>query len=213
MSEVDVGIGPYKESAPLARHRLWPRRRLGLLAVVIMIILPVVAVSGWVGYLRITGNINVVDPGKVYRSGQLWPWQLESLLKEKGIRTVINLRGENPGSEWYDDEVNITRTASVRYISLPFSASHEPNDALINALTTAMATAQQPILIHCEGGADRSGLASALYSLEQMGETAIEADRQLSFWYGHLPWLFPRTAAMDRTFWRVAQLQPLIEPK
>jgi hypothetical protein len=46
-----------------------------------------------------------------------------------------------------------------------------------------------------------------------MGETAIEADRQLSFWYGHLPWLFPRTAAMDRTFWRVAQLQPLIEPK
>jgi protein tyrosine/serine phosphatase len=133
-----------------------------------MVILPVVAVGGWVGYLRVSGNINVVDPGKVYRSGQLWPSQLESLLKEKGIRTLINLRGENPGTGWYDDEVNITRALGVQYISLPFSASHEPNDGLLDALTTAMATAQQPLLIHCEGGADRSGLASALYSLERM---------------------------------------------
>lgn len=187
---------------PFRSYPLW---RQGL-AVVLMAVGAVAAGAGaWAGYLRVTGNIHEVEPGQVYRSGQLWPSQLSSLLQEKGIRTVINLRGENPGRAWYDDEIRVTEAAGVRHVSLPMSANVEPSPDLLARLIDTLGTAQQPMLIHCEAGADRSGLASALYQLINKGQSPAEADRQLSFRYGHFPWLTSRTGAMDRTFWRVVE--------
>lgn len=186
---------------PFRSYPLWRQA----LAVALIALAGLAAGAGaWAGYLRATGNIHEVEPGRVYRSGQLWPSQLASLIHDKGIRTVINLRGENPGRDWYDDEVRVTTAAGVRHISLPLSANAEPSEALLDRLITTLGTAEQPMLIHCEAGADRSGLASALYKLINKGEDPVEADRQLSFRYGHFPWLMSRTGAMDRTFWRVA---------
>ena len=187
----------------LDAYRQFPLCRKGL-AVTVWSLVLVAALSGsCAGYLRLTGNIHDVESGKVYRSGQLWPSQLSSLLREKGIRTVINLRGENPDRAWYNDELLVAKTAGVRHISLPMSANREPNDALLATLINTLATAELPVLIHCEAGADRSGLASALYKLTVQHTAPLEADRQLSFWYGHFPWLTSRTGAMDRTFWKV----------
>jgi hypothetical protein len=68
------------------------------------------------------------------------------------------------------------------------------------------------VLIHCEAGADRSGLAAALYKLivaKSPHKLIVaksppeEASAQLSFRYGHFPWLRNSTAAMARTFERV----------
>jgi protein tyrosine/serine phosphatase len=187
----------------LAVYRQFPLWRKGL-AVTVWPLVIVVALGGsWAGYLRLTGNIHEVEVGKVYRSGQLWPSQLSSLLRVKGIRTVINLRGENPDRAWYVDELQVAKAAGVRHISLPMSANREPNDALLATLIDTLSTAELPVLIHCEAGADRSGLASALYKFTVQHKTPQEADGQLSFWYGHFPWLTSRTGAMDRTFWRV----------
>lgn len=180
------------------------------LAVTVWSLAVVAALAGsWAGYLRLTGNIHEVEAGKVYRSGQLWPSQLSRLLRDKGIRTVINLRGENPDHAWYNDELKVTRAAGVRHISLPMSANREPNDALLASLIEALRTAEQPVLIHCEAGADRTGLASALYKLLALHESPQLADGQLSFRFGHFPWLTSRTGAMDRTFWRVVSQQRL----
>lgn len=187
----------------LAAFRQFPLWRKGL-AVAVWSLVGVAALGGsWAGYLRLTGNIHEVEAGKVYRSGQLWPSQLSSLLREKGIRTVINLRGENPDRAWYTDELQVTKAAGVRHISVPMSANREPSDAVLVALIDTLGTAQQPVLIHCEAGADRTGLASALYKLTVQHQSPQEADGQLSFWYGHFPWLTSRTGAMDRTFWKV----------
>ena len=187
----------------LAAYRQFALWRKGL-AVAVWPLVIVAALGGsWAGYLRLTGNIHEVEAGKVYRSGQLWPSQLSSLLRDKGIRTVINLRGENPDRAWYVDELQVAKAAGVHHISLPMSANREPNDALLATLIDTLSTAELPVLIHCEAGADRSGLASALYKFTVQHKTPQEADGQLSFWYGHFPWLTSRTGAMDRTFWRV----------
>ena len=187
---------------PFRSYPLW-RRALAVVLIAVGVV--AAGAGGWAGYLRVTGNIHEVEPGRVYRSGQLWPSQLSSLLQEKGIRTVINLRGENPGRSWYDDEIHVTEAAGVRHVSLPMSANVEPSPELLARLIDTLGSAQQPMLIHCEAGADRSGLASALYQLINKGQSPAEADRQLSFRYGHFPWLTSRTGAMDRTFWRVVE--------
>jgi|GEM_PF-161210 protein tyrosine phosphatase (PTP) superfamily phosphohydrolase (DUF442 family) len=185
---------------PLLTWPLWRKMLTVFLATIGMI---AAGAGSWAGYLRVTGNIHEVEAGKVYRSGQLSPSQLASLLREKRIRTVLNLRGEKPGHSWYDEEIQVTRKAGARHISLPMSANVEPNEALLTSLIEALASSEQPILIHCEGGADRSGLASALYAFLKGGKSADEANGHLSFRYGHFPWLTSRTEAMDRTFWRV----------
>jgi protein tyrosine phosphatase (PTP) superfamily phosphohydrolase (DUF442 family) len=180
------------------------------LAVTLWSFLLIVALGGgWAGYLRLTGNIHEISAGKVYRSGQLSSTQLTALLRDKGIRTVINLRGENPDRSWYNDEVHATVAAGARHISLPMKATRDPDEALLATLIKTLGAAEQPILIHCEAGADRSGLASALYKLTVEHTTPQEADGQLSFWYGHFPWLTSRTGAMDRAFWRTV---PTITP-
>jgi undecaprenyl-diphosphatase len=46
-------------------------------------------------------------------------------------------------------------------------------------------TAPRPILVHCLGGADRTGEASALWVLEVQKKSKAEALKQLAITYGH----------------------------
>jgi len=167
-----------------------------------------VGAAGWAGYLRLSGNIHTVDPGVAYRSAQLSPSQLADLVKERHLRAVINLRGASPGSRWYDDELAVTTQAGVQHFDLHLSANAEPNDSLVAQLRRFLREVPRPFLLHCEGGADRAGLASALYDLDVLGLAPEVADQQLTFRYGHFPWLTSRTGAMDRTFWRIADARP-----
>ncbi|UPJ61098.1 dual specificity protein phosphatase family protein [Bradyrhizobium sp. 192] len=158
--------------------------------------------GGWAGYLRLSGNFHVVDDGAVYRSGQLSGFQFSTRIRENGIRTIINLRGNNAGSPWYDDELKASDATGVSHVDFPISASRELNDQQVAQLVGLLTTSPRPILIHCEGGADRTGLASALYKLMIDKSPPSEAAAQLSFRYGHFPWFWSGTDAMDVTFAR-----------
>ncbi|MDF2117927.1 tyrosine-protein phosphatase [Roseiarcaceae bacterium H3SJ34-1] len=159
----------------------------------------------WAGYLQLTGNIHEVEPGVLYRSAQLAPDRLDSVIQGRHIRTVLNLRGAFPGKRWYEAEAAAVRDAGAQFISLPMSANTQPDAALLASLVQTLRTAPRPILIHGNSGADRTGLASALFELLEEGKPATEADNQLSFRYGHFPWLTSRTGAMDRTFRQVVE--------
>ena len=60
----------------------------------------------------------------------------------------------------------------------------------------------KPLLIHCQGGADRTGLASALYCYAVEKQKPQIADRQLTIWDGHMPLYWLKEQAMDNSFWR-----------
>lgn len=160
--------------------------------------------GGWAGYLRLSGNFHVVEEGVLYRSAQLSFAQFEHNIRANGIKSVINLRGENVDAAWYKDELKAAAATNARHIDFRLSATHEVSDEKLEALAKLLREVVKPVLVHCEGGADRSGLASALFELVIANRPATMAGEQLSFRYGHFPWLGSRTIAMDNSFDRLA---------
>jgi len=88
------------------------------------------------------------------------------------------------------------------HYDVSLSAYSEPIEEDVRKLMTVFRSAPRPILIHCEGGADRSGLVSAMWKVVVDGEPKSEAEKQLFLLYGHIP--FGKAHVMDRFFreWR-----------
>ena len=198
-----IGLRPLEGALHNSMGLPFSTLRRALLLAGLALVLTILSLGGWALGLRLSGNVHAVEQGKLLRSAQLSPDHLKVLIRDEGIKTIINLRGENPQERWYRAELEAATNLGVRYVSLPLSANEEPDDAALKTLIDTMRKATYPALIHCEGGADRSGLASALYRLVILGDAPDQAARQLSFRYGHFPWLTSRTGAMDRAFWRV----------
>ena len=136
-------------------------------------------------------NFHVVDPTRVYRSAQLDGDELERAIHCYGIRTVINLRGENSGKDWYDAERDVTERLGVEQVDISMSAQRLPHRRDLIALLDVFRDADRPILIHCQAGADRTGEASAIYQMEYMGYSKAEALEQLTSDYWHFSLRYP----------------------
>lgn len=158
-------------------------------------------VGVYCGVLRLTGNFHEVIPGELYRSAQLSEAQIASYGNRYGIRTIVNLRGRNKGRGWYDGEVAAVRALGIDHVDFGMSAQRQLSPERAAELVAILKTAEKPILIHCKGGADRTGLAASLYLafIANKGENAAEA--QLSIRYGHfsIP-VLSQAFAMDETF-------------
>lgn len=160
----------------------------------------ILVVGGYLGYVQLTDNFAPVVAGEVFRSAQLSRRSLQDYVHREGIRSIINLRGENAGKPWYDEEISAANELGIQHIDFRMSARRELDQSQVEQLITLMDEAPKPVLIHCKAGADRTGLASALYvaAIAKHGEDA--AERQLSIYYGHLSLPFIPEFAMDRTF-------------
>lgn len=168
-------------------------------AVALSLTLLLAPAFGVFGYQQANGNIHEVAPD-LYRSAQLDGDTLQALINDKNIRTIVNLRGAHPNERWYAMEHSIAEGNGIDYVPLSISSQSEPDMATMMRLATILRNAPKPILVHCRGGADRAGLASAIYQLVEGGRDVDEAARQLSVAYGHFPWLGSRSGAMDRAF-------------
>lgn len=159
------------------------------------------AVGAHVGWLQLTGNFHTVVADKVYRSAQPGVTDIRRYVDNYRIRSIINLRGENKGKPWYDDELAESKELGISHYDFGMSAGSVLNKDRAKQLIELMAKVEKPVLIHCEAGADRSGLASALYlaAIANAGEKAAEG--QLSLRYGHfsVPYL-SQAYPMDESF-------------
>jgi protein tyrosine/serine phosphatase len=161
----------------------------------------ILAMGGYLGLLQVDGNVHAVQPGQFYRSAQLDSSQFARVIRQDGIKTILNLRGAHAGAGWYDHELAVSKQFGVTHLDYGISAERMVTPAQIADLVKILRTAPRPILVHCQGGADRSGLVSALYEAVIQGKPAAQADDQLSIRYGHFPWLGSKTIAMDKSFW------------
>ncbi len=145
-----------------------------------------VGLVGFVGYLHLTGNFHEVRKGELYRAAQPSTETLERFAKEYGGATVLNLRGPGAGQDWYDNEVAAADRLGLKHIDFRMQASQFFTPETAQQLIGLMKEAPKPLLIHCAGGADRTGFASMVYlmALTDVGEW--RAERQLSIRYGHL---------------------------
>jgi protein tyrosine phosphatase (PTP) superfamily phosphohydrolase (DUF442 family) len=144
------------------------------------------------------GNFHVAVPGRVYRCAQPSASRLEQLVRTHGIRTVVNLRGCCPNMAWYQDECRVTHQLDVAQEDICLSAGRLPSVHEIRRLVQVLDHTEYPILIHCNRGADRTGLAVTAYLLLHTAADLSEARRHLGLAYGHLS--FGKTGQLDRFF-------------
>ena len=177
----------------------WKRWRRGVL---ITFSVPIVALLLYIGYTLYDDNFHVIVQGQAYRSGQMTAAEFTQVIHRYGIKSILNLRGANPGTAWHQAEVETARKWHVAHYDFGFGSGDELSVAKMTKLVKLMRKAPKPILIHCFGGADRSGLAASLYCYAIVGENPGEAHEQLTIWDGHVPLIRPKVTAMDDSFWR-----------
>jgi protein tyrosine/serine phosphatase len=160
------------------------------------------------GAEQLAGNLHEVVPGVMFRSGQLGAERLGRVAEAYGIRSVLNLRGPAPGAEWYEAERRATDAAGIEHADFAMSSREILSEERAAALIALMRDLPKPILIHCEHGSDRSGLASALFlaAIAGQGEEAAEAQLSLAFGHFSVPWL-SGAWPMDESFER---LEPML---
>jgi protein tyrosine/serine phosphatase len=137
-----------------------------------------VIVGGPIGYAAYR-NANfrcfrVVEPGILYRSGQMSQAGLERVLNDYGIRTVVTLRdpsvsGKEPdwGEEEFCRKLDITyiRIAPKRWGSP--DGGPAPADAGVQTFLQVMDNPKNyPVLVHCFAGIHRTGAYIAVYRME-----------------------------------------------
>jgi protein tyrosine/serine phosphatase len=147
-----------------------------------------------------TDNFRVLEPGRAYRSGQVDADTMELLVNVFGIRTVINLRGENVGEPWYDNEKAVLDANEVELVDVRMSAHALPPRAELLKLYDAFLSVEEPILIHCSAGADRTGAASALWRMVVLGHEREDAAGELCVCYGHFEAFTPEMDELVRIF-------------
>ncbi|MDK4713929.1 dual specificity protein phosphatase family protein [Rhizobium sp. CNPSo 4039] len=184
------------EMSPVLAHRLLSIGRGALVAAGAFL----VAASGFYAHMLWTTNFHPVIAGELYRSSQPSATSIAEFQKQYGIKTIINLRGYNSGHHWYDTEVAEAKALNIDHIDFHMSSARELTQEQAAQLVEIMRNAPKPILIHCQAGADRTGLASALYLAAIAKTNEATAEGQMSIIYGHLPFSFTRAYAMDRTF-------------
>lgn len=117
-----------------------------------------------------------VDTG-VYRGSQPENLADYKMLKDKGIKTIINFR------TWAASvarEERISRTMGFYFESFPMSAIwgvlfNIDRDTVRDALYTMADPVMQPVFIHCLEGKDRTGMMAGLYRVHVQGWSFEEA--------------------------------------
>ncbi|MGR3570387.1 fused DSP-PTPase phosphatase/NAD kinase-like protein [Brevirhabdus sp.] len=140
-------------------------------------------------------NFDRVAEG-VYRSNQPGHARLAKL-RDKGIRAVLNLRGETEYSP-YLFERESCEALGLTLIDLPIRAREAPYRERLVELIDIMRRIDRPFLMHCKSGADRTSLAAVLYLVIFEGEPLDRARRHLGLRYIHLRWT--KTGIIDALF-------------
>lgn len=131
-------------------------------------------------------NYHPVIAGELYRSGRMTLRQLAAHTASDRLAAVINLCPETD-APWHVREAAWCRRHGLVHVDVPLAGDAAPSLADMQTLAAAMERIPKPVVIHCTHGADRTGLAVALYLLTVRHRTPAESARALSLRFGHLP--------------------------
>ena len=142
--------------------------------VTLLLVLPILATAGPVEDTPGEGDLprfRLLADG-LYRGGQPTEKGFQ-FLKDKGVKTVINLRAED------DSEAAIVERLGIRYVRIPVNEvrpwSQLSPGAIAKYFELVNNRENYPIFFHCRRGADRAGAFSALYRIAIQGWSAQKA--------------------------------------
>lgn len=122
-------------------------------------------------------NFRAVEPGRFYRAGQMGRAKLDAVIGYYDIKTVVNLRGSEPGGDWYRRELRVCEENGVAHVDLEWSMRRLPSPESLQRLLDVLETSPKPILVHCQAGVHRAGTASAVYVLLEGGSIEDARDQ------------------------------------
>lgn len=137
-------------------------------------------------------NFYEIAPG-VYRSNQPTHARFETY-KKMGIRTVVNLRGEEKYSH-YLFEKETCEALGLKLMNAKLWARNAASRHRIVYVIDTLRAAEKPFVFHCKSGADRAGFVAAMYLMVFENQPVEVARRQLSLKYMHLD--FTATGVQD----------------
>jgi protein tyrosine/serine phosphatase len=134
---------------------------------------PVAARPGhWAEPIELEGvpNLHRLTP-MLYRSEQPTALGMKNLEK-LGIRTVINLRA-------FNSDTQELRGTTLRGVHVPVLTWNLETEDIVTVMRELRRPENGPFLIHCQHGADRTGLMSAMYRMLEQDWSAEDALQEL----------------------------------
>lgn len=125
----------------------------------------------WATLIHAPGNLYSVTP-TFFRSARLRPQDVPRL-QALGIKTVVSLRA-------FHRDDNILRGSNIRPVNVPINTWHISDGKIIQALRAIRAAQRHgPVLLHCQHGADRTGLVTAMYRMLYQQRNKEDALREM----------------------------------
>ncbi len=139
---------------------------------------------GWAVPIQLPGvpNLHKINDN-LYRSAQPTKQGMKNL-KQLGIKTIINLRTFHSDTDEIRGTGLLDEQSSVK-------TWHIEDEDVIRVLIIIREKENGPFLIHCQHGADRTGVMSAMYRIVEQGWSKDEAIEEMVYGgYGfHSMWL------------------------
>ena len=133
-----------------------------------------------------------VEPGKLYRSGQMTAAGFRETIDRYNIKTVVNLQHEQPDpllpEHWmgkgYVHESELCHQLGVKYVLLtpdifPPGNTVDKEPPVVEEWLSLLKDENYPILLHCKAGLHRTGRLTAIYRMERHRWSPGEALREL----------------------------------
>jgi protein tyrosine/serine phosphatase len=141
--------------------------------VLLLVLIPSLAFArdaNWAKPVTLQGvpNLNQVTP-ILFRSAQPDADGFANMAKSLKIKTVIDLR------ESKTDEALLS-SSKIKAYYVPMNALHITNEQIVAALNLIKShEGEGPILVHCQHGADRTGVVMAMYRIIYQGWSKQQA--------------------------------------
>jgi protein-tyrosine phosphatase len=157
-----------------------------------LLVLGVAAPIAWNNGLRdqfIPRNFGVVEPGRLYRSGQISARLIEPTLRNNGIKSIVALADAGMKPADLAAEQRAAADLGIERKVFPLSGDGTGRvEQYAQALAAIDRSIRQgkPVLVHCVAGAQRSGGVIAAYHVLVEKRSPVEAYAEMHR-FGHDP--------------------------
>ncbi len=129
--------------------------------------------ASWAVRVDKPGLPNLHKLGDAYYRGAQPSAEGMAELQKLGVKTVVNLRAVNSDR----DEIG---KLPLGYEHISFKAWHAEDEDVVRFLKIVTDPAKQPVFVHCQHGADRTGTMTAIYRILVQGWTKQEAIAEMT---------------------------------
>ncbi len=107
-------------------------------------------------------NFAVVEPGVLYRAGEGKVFQIQNVIRDYRIKTILCLRKVRV----LEDERKMAEANQVAFVYRPIDSEKPvPESKCLEFLKMVKDPARTPILVHCAQGKHRTGFFVAVYRM------------------------------------------------